>query len=67
MITRSCLPRLQGVVTGVTANPNKPQIMIRPNAEGYRVGSRMEVDIITRMRMIIDQDGDQLLHLNYNE
>jgi len=31
------------VVERVTANPNKPEILIRPNAEGYRVGSRMEV------------------------
>ena len=67
MINKWFWPSLWGFVTGVTANPNKPQIMIRPNAEGYRVGSRMEVKIITRMRMIIDQDGDQLLHLNYNE
>ena len=32
--------------SGVTANPNKPEISIRPNAQGYRVGSRMEVIII---------------------
>jgi len=31
------------VVERVTANPNKPEILIRPNASGYRVGSRMEV------------------------
>ena len=32
----------------MTANPNKPEILIRPNASGYRVGSRMEVIIMMR-------------------
>jgi len=32
------------VVERVTVNPNKPEILIRPNAQGYRVGSRMEVE-----------------------
>jgi len=31
------------VVERVTANPNKPEILIRPDAQGYRVGSRMQV------------------------